>query len=157
MAETSHSGRGLWSVLLIAATLVFAAAAARADEVPIAQIKTATAPAFVLRGSGKIPAQPGAMLFEKDVLQTDAGGAIGITFTDNSVLSLGPSSEAALAEYSFDSSNFKGSMLTDLRSGTLSMVSGDIARSSPSAMKVHTPTAILGVRGTSFAVEVRGH
>ena len=30
------------------------------------------------------------------------------------------------------------------------MMSGDIARSSPGAMKVKTPTAILGVRGTSF-------
>jgi hypothetical protein len=138
------------------ATLVLGSAVAFADDAPIAQIKTVSGPAFVLRGGSKIAALPGAMLFEKDVLQTDAGGAIGITFTDNSVLSLGPSSEAALAEYSFDSSNFKGSMLTDMRNGTMSMVSGDIARSSPSAMKVRTPTAILGVRGTSFAVEVHG-
>ena len=65
-------------------------------------------------------------------------------------------SEAALAQYAFDSNNFTGKMLTDLRKGTASMVSGDIARSSPSAMKVRTPTATLGVRGTSFAIEVGG-
>jgi hypothetical protein len=47
-------------------------------------------------------------------------------------------------------------MLTDMRKGTLTMVSGDIARSSPGAMKVKTPTAILGVRGTRFAVQVAG-
>jgi hypothetical protein len=34
------------------------------------------------------------------------------------------------------------------------MVSGDIARSSPGAMQVKTPTAMLGVRGTRFAIEV---
>ncbi len=45
-------------------------------------------------------------------------------------------------------------MLTDLNKGTLSMVSGDIAKSSPSAMKVKTPDAILGVRGTHFVVQV---
>jgi hypothetical protein len=48
-------------------------------------------------------------------------------------------------------------MMTDMHKGTFSMVSGDIARSSPDAMKVRTPTAILGVRGTSFAVDVGGN
>jgi hypothetical protein len=130
--------------------------AAGADETAIAQIKTAAGAAFVVRDGKRLPVTPGGELFEKDVLQTDSDGTIGVTFIDNTVLSLGPNSEAALAEYSFDSSNFKGAMLTDLHKGTLSMVSGDIARSSPDAMKVKTPTAILGVRGTSFAVEVGG-
>jgi len=129
---------------------------ARAAAAAIAQIKTASGAAFVVRDGNRIAATPGAALYEKDVLETDAGGTIGVTFTDNTVLSLGPNSQAALAQYAFDSSNFKGSMLTDMRSGTLTMVSGDIARSSPGAMKVRTPTAILGVRGTSFAVQVEG-
>ena len=145
-----------WPAMAVAVIVAMTSLAAQADETPIAQIKTATGPAFVVRGGSKIPAAPGAALYVKDVLQTDAGGTIGLTFSDNSVLSVGPSSVVALAEYNFDSSNFTGSMETDIHSGTLSMVSGDIARSSPSAMKVRTPTAILGVRGTSFAVEV-GH
>jgi hypothetical protein len=131
-------------------------AGAHADDTAIAQVKTVAGPAFAMRGSDRVALKPGDSLYEKDVLQTDAGGTVGVTFTDNTVLSLGPNSEAALAEYSFDSSNFNGNMLTDMHKGTLSMVSGDIARSSPSAMKVRTPTAILGVRGTSFAVEVDG-
>jgi hypothetical protein len=136
--------------------LLTLASSAYADDAAIAQVKTAAGPAFAMRGGSRVALKPGDPLYEKDVLQTDAGGTVGITFTDNTVLSLGPSSEAALAEYSFDSSNFSGTMLTDMHKGTLSMVSGDIARSSPSAMKVRTPTAILGVRGTSFAVEVAG-
>jgi len=131
-------------------------AAAWADEEAVAQIKTASGAVFVVRDGKRMPAKPGDALYEKDVLQTDADGAIGLTFSDNTVLSLGPNSEAALAEYNFDSSNFNGKMLTDMRKGTLTMVSGDIARSSPDAMKVRTPTAILGVRGTSFAVQVEG-
>ena len=154
MADMRRARRRIFPSLIVAAIVAFATVVARADDAPIAQIKTATAPAFILRGGSKVPAVPGSALYVKDVLQTDAGGAIGLTFSDNSVLSVGPSSEVALAEYNFDSSNFTGSMLTDIHSGTLSMVSGDIARSSPSAMKVRTPTAILGVRGTSFAVEV---
>jgi len=69
-------------------------------------------------------------------------------------MSSGPDFQIRLEDYKFNSTNFKGSMLTDMNSGTLSMISGDIARSSPGAMKVKTPTAILGVRGTRFVVEV---
>ena len=64
------------------------------------------------------------------------------------------SSQLALEEYRFDSSDFTGAMVTDVRKGTVAVVSGDIARSSPGAMKVRTPTAILGVRGTRFIIEV---
>ena len=60
----------------------------------------------------------------------------------------------ALEQYRFDSNNFNGSMLADMRKGTLDMVSGDIAKSSPGAMRVKTPEAILGVRGTHFVVQV---
>ena len=140
-------------MMAFAAMIAFSAGAS-ADPTPVAQIKTASGAAFVVRDGNRVAAKPGDMLFEKDVLQTDADGTIGATFTDNTVLSLGPNSEAALSQYNFDSNNFSGSMLTDMHKGTLTMVSGDIARSSPSAMKVRTPTAILGVRGTSFAVQV---
>jgi len=140
----------------IVAGLALIAAPALAEGPEIAQVKTAAGAVSVLRDGKSAAVKPGDFLYEKDVLQTGADGSVGITFTDDSVLSLGPNSEAALAQYAFDSSNFQGSMLTDLRKGTASMVSGDIARSSPSAMKVRTPTATLGVRGTSFAIEVGG-
>jgi hypothetical protein len=47
-------------------------------------------------------------------------------------------------------------MLADMRKGTLAVVSGDITRSTPGAMKIKTPTAVIGVRGTTFAVQVYG-
>ncbi len=142
------------AALIFVATL--AAAPAFADGPEIAQVKTASGSVSVVRDGKSAAAKPGDALFEKDTLATGADGSVGITFTDDSVLSLGPNSEAALAQYAFDSSNFTGTMLTDLRKGTASMVSGDIARSSPSAMQVRTPTATLGVRGTSFAIQVGG-
>jgi hypothetical protein len=69
-------------------------------------------------------------------------------------MSSGPNSDIMLEDYKFNSSDYKGSMLTDVNKGTVSMISGDIARSSPGAMKVKTPTAILGVRGTRFVIQV---
>jgi hypothetical protein len=146
------------SILLRGAGFIFAvalaAAPALAEGPQIAQVKTVAGTVSVVRDGKTSSVKPGDALYEQDTLDTGADGSIGITFTDDSVLSLGPNSEAALSQYSFDSSNFKGTMLTDLRKGTASMVSGDIARSSPSAMQVRTPTATLGVRGTSFAIQV---
>ena len=110
----------------------------------------------VLRSGQRLPANIGDPLFEKDIIETGPDGGIGITFIDNTVFSTGPSSQLALDEFRFDSNNFRGSMLADMRQGTLAVVSGDITRSSPGAMKIKTPTAVLGVRGTTFAVQVYG-
>lgn len=143
---------GLTAVLMIA----LAGAAGAADAPAIAQVKTATGQVVVLRTGQPLPANVGDKLFEKDVIETGPDGAIGITFVDNTVFSTGPNSQLALDEFQFDSSNFRGSMLADMRRGTLSVVSGDITRSSPGAMKIKTPTAVLGVRGTTFAVQVNG-
>jgi hypothetical protein len=124
-----------------------------ASQNQIAQVKTVSGQVKIDRGSGQTSPKPGDPLFEKDTIVTGADGSIGITFIDNTVMSAGPSSEISLEQFKFDSSNFNGSMLTELRKGTLSVVSGDIARSSPGAMKVRTPAATLGVRGTRFVAE----
>ena len=129
---------------------------AHAQGPKIAQVKNVIGKVTIVRDGANLPAKAGDFLYEKDVLDTGDVGAVGVTFTDNTTMSTGPDSEVALDQYSFDSSNFHGSMLTDLHKGTLAMVSGDIARSTPGAMKVKTPTAILGVRGTRFVVQVKG-
>jgi hypothetical protein len=146
-------GRAHW---LAAALLIAAASILRAEEAPIAQVKKVAGQASILRSGERRPANIGDPLFAKDVIETGPDGAIGLTFVDNTVFSTGPDSQIALAEFQFDSTNFRGSMLADIRRGTLAVVSGDITRSSPGAMKVKTPTALLGVRGTTFAVQVYG-
>jgi hypothetical protein len=128
---------------------------ATADNTQVAQIKTVSGQAAIVRNGARTAAKIGDPLYEKDTIETGADGSIGITFIDNTVMSSGPNSQIVLEDYKFNSSNFKGSMLTDMKRGTVSMVSGDIARSSPGAMKVKTPTAILGVRGTRFVIEVK--
>lgn len=143
-------------VLCTIGTIAMATATPAASQNQIAQVKTVSGQVKVERGSGQSTPKPGDPLFEKDTIVTGGDGSIGITFIDNTVMSAGPNSEISLEQFMFDSSNFNGSMLTELRKGTLSVVSGDIARSSPGAMKVRTPAATLGVRGTRFVVEAMG-
>jgi len=145
-------------VLWLAAILLIAipSTARAADNPPIAQVKKVTGQVVIQRSGQRLPAKIGDPLFEKDIIETGPDGGIGITFVDNTVFSTGPNSQLALDEFQFDSNNFRGSMLADMRRGTLAVVSGDITRSSPGAMKIKTPTAQLGVRGTTFAIQVYG-
>ena len=164
MAGRKNFGSALWlaAALPIAVIGVPTGGVPSAAEAPpiaqkqIAQIKKVTGQAAVLRSGVRRPAIVGDMLFVNDVVETGSDGGIGITFIDNTVFSAGPSSQIALDEFQFDSNDFRGAMLADMRQGTLAVVSGDIARSTPGAMKVKTPTAILGVRGTTFVVQVYG-
>jgi len=61
-------------------------------------------------------------------------------------------SRLSIDRFAFDSTTHQGSFESSLRKGTLAVVSGKLAKQSPEAMKVRTPAAVLGVRGTEFLV-----
>jgi hypothetical protein len=137
---------------VLTATLValtFPAAAPAADA---GQIKIARGAAWIERGGVRQPAQVGTKILERDVIATGPDGSLGITFLDDSLLSIGPSSALVIERFTFDPTTQRGGFESTLRSGTLSAVSGRLTRQSPDAMKVRTPAAILGVRGTEFLV-----
>jgi len=121
----------------------------------IAQFKVAKGSVYIERGGQRLAAQVGTALQPTDAVVTGADGSAGITFIDNSLLSLGPNSVLAIERYAFNSTTHEGTFDAMLRKGTLSVVSGKIAKQSPDAMKVRTPSTILGVRGTEFLVQTR--
>ena len=143
--------------LLIAAVVGLAAiaSAATAAGPRIGQIKTASGQTVIMRDGARLPAKPGDAVYTKDVIQTGENGSLGISFIDNSVFSTGPNSEIALEQFRFSNAT-GGAMLANITRGTLSVVSGDITKKSPGALKIKTPSAILAVRGTTFAVEIAG-
>jgi hypothetical protein len=122
--------------------------------VDIAQFKVAKGNVYLERGGKRFAASVGTHLQATDTVVTGADGAAGITFIDNSLLSVGPNSILQIERYTFNSTTHEGFFDTTLSKGTLSMVSGKIAKQSPDAVKVRTPSSILGVRGTEFLVRV---
>ena len=120
----------------------------------IGQIKNVTGQVFLLRNNVQQPAKTGDLIEQADVLFTGPNGSVGITFIDNSRFSAGPNSRIELKQFRFNSTTHEGEFLTEMQHGTLAIVSGQIAKRSPDAMKVKTPTTILGVRGTTFAVKI---
>ena len=135
--------------------LIATAMPAAADGPRIGQVKTVGGEVVILRDSARLPVKPGDPVYTKDIVQTGEHGSIGISFVDNSVFSTGPDSEIDLDEFHFDAAS-GGEMLASMPRGTLSVVSGEITKKSPGALKIKTPTAILAVRGKTFAVQVVG-
>ena len=88
---------------------------------------------------------------QSDTLVTGPDGAVGVTLADDTLLSAGPNSILALDRFVYDGVR-PGSLEAMLRKGTLAVVSGRIAKQAPDAMRIKTPAAILGVRGTEFVV-----
>ena len=129
----------------------WAVAASAAD---IGQVKVAKGQVTIERQGTMMPATVGARLQVADTVRTGADGSVGITMDDDSLLSAGPNSALSLDRYAFDSTTNQGRLDTSLNKGTLSVISGRIAKQSSEAMTVRTPTAILGVRGTEFLVSV---
>jgi hypothetical protein len=135
---------------LMLVVLAAAGVAAAADEV--GRVKVVKGSVSIERGGGRVPATVGLPVQEGDVVVTGRDGSAGVTFSDDSLLSVGPDSTLAIDRFAFDSTTHAGRFDTSLRQGTLSAVSGKIAKQSPDAMKVRTPSTILGVRGTEFVV-----
>lgn len=141
--------RALLLTLLPVLSLAFATGA-HAD---IGRIKSASGGALVERAGKTIPATPGLALLEEDVLVTGANGKLGVTFVDNSRFSAGPNSRIELSRFRFNATTHEGQFDTRLQHGSVAIISGHIAKRTPDAMKVRTPSSILGVRGTEFVVE----
>ena len=137
-------------VLSLAVVVVLGAAPAVAQEA--GHVKVAKGAVQIERGGQKLPATLGAVVQAGDVVATGTDGSVGITFLDNSLLSAGPNSVLAIDRFAFDSTTHQGSFESSLQKGTLAVVSGKLAKQSPDAMKVKTPAAVLGVRGTEFLV-----
>jgi len=94
----------------------------------------------------------GDLVYLGDVVQTGADGRLGINFTDGSSFNLSSNARMALNEFVYDPNGKSNSTLFDLTKGTFTFVAGNIAKTGD--MKVDTPVATLGIRGTTPRVEI---
>ncbi len=140
--------------LLIAALAAFLVAQpALAD---IGRIKNVTSGVQIIRDGRTITARPGFPLEVGDQIRTGNRARVGITLSDDSRMALGPNSRITLSEYEYNRRRQTGRSVTTVNRGRLGVTSGNITRSGRDQMRVRTPTSTLGVRGTTFVVEVRG-
>ena len=130
------------------------AVAAPAVASDVGQIKVAKGAVQVERDGKRVAATVGMPMRTADVLITGADGSAGVTFSDNSLVSLGPNSVFAIDKYRFDTTTHVGEFEGSLRKGKLAAVSGKMVKQTPESMRIRTPSSVMAVRGTELVVQV---
>ena len=108
--------------------------------------------ASIVRNGVTIVANVGDAINQNDVVQTGSNSTLGLTLDDGSTFNLSASARFMLNDLTFDASSTSNSMLMTLVEGAASFVAGQVARSGD--MKVGTPTAAIGIRGTAVNLSV---
>jgi hypothetical protein len=145
-----------YRIWLGALALVIAAvpAFAQQPQSEAGRIKVASGSAFIVRGGALVPAQAGQMVFEADSLKTGADGRLGITLKDDTRVSLGPGSEVRVDRFVFVPAEGRMGLVLKVVRGVMAYVSGRIAKLAPDSIRLETPAAVVGVRGTTLALRV---
>ena len=99
-----------------------------------------------------IPAQAGQPVFEADTLRTGADGRVGVTLKDDTRLSLGRAARSASTVSPTRRPKAGSAFVLNVVRGVAAYVSGRIAKLAPDAVRLETPAAIVGVRGTTVVI-----
>jgi len=129
---------------------------------PIGKIVAATGSVTIERASAVVvqanaagqagQAKVGDLVYLGDVVATGADGRVGINFTDGTSFNLSNSARIALNEFVYDPNGKSNSTLFSLTKGTFTFVAGNVAKTGD--MKIDTPVATMGIRGTTPHVEI---
>src|SRR6056300_1044387 len=81
-------------------------------------------------------------------------GRISIQFVDDTRVDITENSKLVIDEFVYDPNTKTGAVSLKAGFGTVRYASGQIAKNSRQNVKISTPTAVVGVRGTDFSLTV---
>jgi hypothetical protein len=97
-------------------------------------------------------AKVGDLVYQGDAVATGADGKVGINFTDGTSFNLSNNARMVLNEFVYDPNSTSNATLFNLTKGTFTFVAGKVAKTGD--MKIDTPVATMGIRGTTPRVEI---
>ncbi len=121
----------------------------------MALIKSVAGSVKVLRQATILEAQAGTTLQVADRLQTGPESTAAIVFLDGTLLTLGSGADVQLRDYLFEPKSSRYGFSVYLNKGSAIYSSGKIGKVSPGSVKIETPSATIGVRGTRFLVQAQ--
>lgn len=145
--------KSIFALTLGVLLLMVSPGAAQPPETAV--IKKASGSVQVLREDKTLKGRPSFPLQEKDVVTTGPSGFAGILFRDGTVITLGPSSEFRIQNYIFEPRDHVYFFNFYMNKGSLIYNSGQIGKLSPKSVRLTTPEASVGIRGTRFIVEFK--
>ncbi|WP_316232400.1 VCBS domain-containing protein [Bradyrhizobium sp. SZCCHNR1051] len=149
--DGAHLTGDLVNALSGAVQVSQAGAAASVSKV-IGHVTKLQGTATVIRNGVSILLHNGDNVEKGDVVQSGSDSTLGITFIDGTVFGLSSNARMVLNEMVYDPNGSNNSSLISLVAGTISFVAGETAKHGD--MKVDTPVATMGIRGTAVLVEI---
>ena len=136
---------------VVAILLVLSLTTSKAE---IGKITEQTGPTEIQRLREVIPSALAVGLEMKDVVVT-ANARAGITFKDDTRVQMTEQSKLVIDTFVYDpTASDAGKLSMKAAFGTVRYASGQIAKANPQEVKIDTPTASIGVRGTDFTMTV---
>jgi hypothetical protein len=127
-------------------------AGAPAGPPPIGRVETLTGSASAVRNGVAMELNVGDLIFQGDVVQTRTDSTLAIAFSDGSAFTLNENARMVLNEFVYDPNSTSNSAVINLVQGTVSFIAAQVAKTGN--MRVETPTATMGIRGTFVTVSV---
>ena len=125
------------------------------DESPIGSIQEISGDATVTRTDGTIePLTLGSPIYQGDIVETAADGAVNISFADESSFAISEDARLAIDEFVYDPVTEEGSQDFSVLKGIFVFTSGLVGRDDPDDVNIDTPSGSIGIRGTIIAGDV---
>ncbi len=119
----------------------------------IGQVATLQGAAMVTRGNAAATAlKVDDAIFQNDVLQTAASSSLGVTFDDQTTFSLSANTRIVIDRFVYEEGGRSNAASINVAVGTAAFVASLVAKTGD--MRITTPTASLGIRGTTGVVDV---
>ncbi|WNV07127.1 cadherin-like domain-containing protein [Tardiphaga sp. 709] len=108
--------------------------------------------ATAIRNGVSVMLNVGDQVQKGDVVQAGGDSSLTMTFIDGTVFGLSANARMVLNEMVYDPQGSSNSSLLSLVQGTITFVAGETAKHGN--MRVDTPVATMGIRGTAVLVEI---
>jgi FecR protein len=123
-----------------------------ASDEPIGNVASLTGVATVIRNKDSIALKLKDDIYLNDTVQTAASSSLGITFNDATTFHLSANAKITIDTYVYADGGSNNNGAFDIAKGTVAFVAAQVAKTGN--MQITTPTATLGIRGTTGLVEV---
>lgn len=118
----------------------------------IGHVTKLTGSATAIRNGVSVILNNGDNVEKGDVVSTGSDSTLGVTFIDGTVFGLSSNARMVLNEMVYDPNGSNNSSLLSLVAGTITFVAGETAKHGD--MKIDTPVATMGIRGTAVLTEI---
>ncbi|BBO71588.1 hypothetical protein DSCA_55180 [Desulfosarcina alkanivorans] len=139
----------LWMVVLLAGLCPPASA-----QPFVGVVKSVEGGVTVERHGERFTVVAGMQINQADTIKTDGRGYVGLVFSDDTRISMGPGTELVIDDYLFQPVEKNLSFIVRLIRGTVSFLSGQMTRLAPESVQLILPAATIGVRGTHVLIKV---